>query len=107
MDSNFDFEHWARLAQDDPKAFEMQRQQAIDTSIARAPEHMQQRLRALQWRLDHSRRLAGNPLGACLQLHALLMDHVSARLLPALQGQVAATQERTAKITCLRPLRFR
>ncbi len=106
MGIEFDFEHWARLARDNPSVFEMQRQQVIDTSIAGAPEHLQQRLRALQWRLDHARQRAGSPFGACLQLHGLLMEHVAERLLPALEGRLTTPQEEVAKVTSLRPLRF-
>ncbi len=64
----FDFDEWMALAQSDPAAFEERRRRLIEQAIARAPEAMRQRLRALQWRIDMERDRASNPLSACIRL---------------------------------------
>lgn len=71
-----DFERWARLAQDDPDAFEAQRQAAIDALIDSFPERSQERMRRLQWRIDQERRLAKSPMGACIRLSRLMWRQV-------------------------------
>jgi hypothetical protein len=71
-----DFERWARLAQDDPDAFEAQRQAAIEALIESCPERSQERMRRLQWRIDQERRLAKSPMGACIRLSRLMWRQV-------------------------------
>ncbi|MDD5330434.1 MAG: DUF3135 domain-containing protein [Sulfuricella sp.] len=64
----FDFDEWMALAMSDPAAFEERRRRVIEQAIAKAPEAMQPRLRALQWRIDMERDRASNPLSACIRL---------------------------------------
>jgi len=70
----FDFDAWARLASDDPQAFEIRRNQAVDQLIRQAPSHKQQRLRCLQWKLDQIRRVAPTPLAASIRMNRLLWE---------------------------------
>jgi hypothetical protein len=84
---SFDFNEWASLARRDPEAFEVRREEAIEQLILAAPEHLQPRLRRLQWRVDMERRRHDNPLGACLGIYGMMMDSVYGEhgLLPALK----------------------
>jgi hypothetical protein len=73
----FDFDAWAKLASNDPQAFELQRTQAVDQLIRQAPPHKQQRLRCLQWKLDQIRRIAPSPLAATIRMNRLLWESVT------------------------------
>ncbi len=72
-----DFDDWAELAQSDPVAFEHRREQAIDELIARMPEHKQQRMRCLQWKIDQVRARAGSPMAACIKLSEMMWDSLT------------------------------
>jgi hypothetical protein len=71
----FEFEQWARLANDDPASFEEARRLMIDSLIAAAPEGIQLRLRGLQWQVDRLRELH-NPMGACVKISKLMWHQV-------------------------------
>ncbi|TCK17026.1 uncharacterized protein DUF3135 [Thiogranum longum] len=72
-----DFDDWAELAQTDPAAFELRREQAIEELIARMPEHKQQRMRCLQWKIDQVRDRAGSPMAACIKLSEMMWDSLT------------------------------
>ena len=72
-----EFDDWAELAQSDPEGFEARRQQAIDALIARMPEHKQQRMRCLQWKIDQVRDRAGSPMAACIKLSEMMWDSLT------------------------------
>jgi hypothetical protein len=69
---HFDRQQWERLARDDPEEFDRRRHAAVAAAIARAPERVQARLRALQCRVDLELRTARTPLAGTLRLHALM-----------------------------------
>ncbi len=68
----FDFDQWSALARSNPDEFERRRRQLIETVLAEAPGHMQNRLRGLQFRIDMERAKAGTPLGAAIRLNAMM-----------------------------------
>jgi len=68
----FDFDAWARLAKDDPEAFERQREATLRATIAAAPEAHRERLERLQYRLDLERQQAKTTLAACVRLNSLM-----------------------------------
>ena len=72
-----EFDDWAELAQSDPAAFERRREQAIEELIARMPEHKQQRMRCLQWKIDQVRDRAGSPMAACIKLSEMMWDSLT------------------------------
>ena len=72
----FDFDAWAKLARNDPEAFELERNLLVERAIMRAPPDKQQRLRCLQWKLDQIRNLASTPMAACLQINRLLWENI-------------------------------
>jgi len=94
MTSQFDFDEWARLARQDPAAFETRRARLLEQAITTAPERLRPRLRAVQWRIDQERRRAGSPLGACLRLQQMLHLHLEARFIPALEGRLGESTVR-------------
>jgi hypothetical protein len=69
---DFDFEKWARLAQEDPAEFERQREAAVRATIAAAPSAHRQRLEGLQFRIDMERQRSNSALGACVRLNSLM-----------------------------------
>ena len=72
-----DFDDWSGLAKSDPAAFELRRAQAIEELIARMPEHKQQRMRCLQWKIDQVRDRAGSPMAACIKLSEMMWDSLT------------------------------
>lgn len=77
-EEQFEFEAMASLAQSDPAAFELKRQQMIDKLIESAPEDLQQRLRSFQWRIDMERQRSANPLQACIRISNMMWDLIHA-----------------------------
>ncbi len=71
-----DFDRWASLAEHDPGAFERLREEAIDEFIESAPANMQQRLRGLQWQIDHVRGRSKTPMAACIRLSNMMWDRL-------------------------------
>lgn len=76
FDWDFDFDAWSALASTDPEAFEKQRQDIVNQTIAEAPAAQQQRLRGLQWRIDKVRERSGTPLAACIRISGMMWDAV-------------------------------
>jgi hypothetical protein len=68
----FDFDAWAKLAEEDPVEFERRREWALRSSIESAPPEHRQRLEGLQFQLDLERQRAGTALGSCLRLNSLM-----------------------------------
>lgn len=83
---SFDFDTWATLAREDAAAFERRREELLQQFIAQAPQHLQERLRRLQWRIDAERRRYKHPLKSCMALHAMMWESMygSGGLLEAL-----------------------
>jgi len=69
-----DFDQFSRLAKSDPEAFEARRAELIEEMIQRLPEHRQQRMRCLQWKIDQVRNQAGNPMAACIKISEMMWD---------------------------------
>jgi hypothetical protein len=69
-----DFDQWAVLARTDPSAFEAKRTEVIEDMIQRMPEHKQQRMRCMQWKIDQVRNQAANPMAACIKLSEMMWD---------------------------------
>lgn len=72
-----DFDDLLSLAQQSPDEFEDKRKKVIEEAIARAPEARQERLRALQWRIEQVRERSANPLAACISLSNMMWDAFS------------------------------
>ena len=72
----FNFDAWARLAQEDPAGFEARRREALEEAVRQAPAGRRHRLRGLQWRIDQVREQAGTPLAACLKISDMMWNTV-------------------------------
>lgn len=74
--AEFDFDKWRKLAQESPEQFETARQEAINNLITDAPTSMQDRLQALQWRIDMERKRSKDPLVSCQRVFNMMWDSV-------------------------------
>lgn len=72
------FDELARLAKDDPDAFEAVRKKAIQASIASAQPHRRARLAGLQWQIDVIRWQSDSPLQACSKISDMMWESVVA-----------------------------
>ncbi len=101
----FDFDHWSKLARDDPQGFERARARLLDRAIEQAPEARRARLRGLQWRVDQVRRRAGTPLSACVEMSKLMWDAVLGErgLLESLHGRIDTGHETPLKDAAILP----
>ncbi|ADE15767.1 hypothetical protein Nhal_2691 [Nitrosococcus halophilus Nc 4] len=77
-ESNFDFDYWMLLAKEDPEEFEHQRRAIIEQTLTQAPEHLQTRLKRLQWRIDMERQQCRNPLVSAARLYAMMWERIYA-----------------------------
>jgi hypothetical protein len=68
------FETLARLAHDDPRAFEALRRELVEDFISHAPARHERRLRGLQFRIDGVRSLARSDYGAALRVFNLMWE---------------------------------
>ncbi len=75
QDEQFDFNAWRELFEQDPEAFERQRAELIERTIAASPERYQQRLRGLMFQVEAKRATARNPLDACVKISNMMWDH--------------------------------
>jgi len=74
--SEFPFDFWAKLAQEDPDAFEKARKLMLDSLIEAAPARAQPRLKGLQWQIERIRSKAATPLSACLKISDMMWTNV-------------------------------
>ena len=66
------FEKLMALAKTDPEKFERLRHRYTRELIRKVPPHLQPRLRGLQFEIDNRRRLAKNPLAACICISKMM-----------------------------------
>lgn len=88
----FDFDSWARLAKQDPDAFETRRREVIARAIDNAPDDSRRRLQGLQFQVDMERRRARTPMAACLRISSMMWHSlVGARGLQSSLNQLLDT----------------
>jgi hypothetical protein len=95
-----DFDEWQRLAREDPDEFERRRRATIEALIDQAPPEHQERLRALQFRIDLERSRAKTPLGATVRLHSMMWERFGKlrEALQALTGEPVPRPQNSARI---------
>lgn len=82
-------EQLMELASKDPAALEQLRQNHVRALIDGAPQHMQRRLRGLQFQIDCQRRLhGGSPMGSCVAIARMMIESLHS-LNDALHGEIA------------------
>lgn len=74
--TEFDFDQWVRLAQEDPDLFEQMRLQKIREMIEDVPEELRHRIEGLQWQIDQMRQSARNPMASCIKISSMMWDSV-------------------------------
>lgn len=73
----FDFDKWMELYQEDPEAFERERQNAISTFLDSVPEERKESLQRLQWRIDAERRRHRSVIGSMVAIHQMMLADLS------------------------------
>lgn len=72
--ANFDFDELARLAKENPDAFEDKRKQMIQEVIDKSSPEIRRRMQGLQWQIDQIRSTADNPMASCLKISKMMWD---------------------------------
>ncbi|MBN9422160.1 MAG: DUF3135 domain-containing protein [Candidatus Accumulibacter sp.] len=76
-DGGFNFQEWAELAQRDPVAFEIRREQAISRFLGGASPKQRRRGTLLQREIDAARKQAGDPRKSLLILARMMCQELS------------------------------
>jgi len=79
LDINFDY--WVALYQRNPEHFERQREKLVNDFIEHSNADVR-RLRGIQFRIDVERNRSKNPMGACLRVSRLMLDHFYNEFVP-------------------------
>lgn len=86
------FDQMRALAQSNPEALERMRIREVENIINSAPEHMQRRLRGLQFQIDCKRSAQKSSLGACIAISKMMHESLH-RLNAVLNGKALAEEE--------------
>lgn len=99
---SFDFDEWMQLAQQQPEEFQKRREAVIEAAIAKAPDHLENRLRGLQWKIDRVRETSANPLAACVRISRMMWDSIYSDhgLLRAMERLTMPVYEAPARTLC-------
>ena len=100
IDNDFDFDDWAKLAENNPQEFEKQRQLMISRLIESAPGRLHQRLECLQWRVDMEIRRSKSSLDACARIYTMMMDSLDSlkELIESLNDQLSEMEQGNTNI---------
>jgi hypothetical protein len=63
---------WAKLAQQDPEAFETMRAELLQDFIQNSPANIQKKLECMQWKIEHIRRRANTPAEALAEISSMM-----------------------------------
>lgn len=66
------FDELKRWAEHSPERLEAFRSQEIEAIISSAPEHLQRRLRGLQFQVNCQRQLHKSPMGSCIAISKMM-----------------------------------
>ncbi len=72
--AEFDFDKWAKLAKENPDAYENKRQQMIQDVIGKSSPKIKRRMQGLQWQIDQVRATSSNPMASCLRISQMMWD---------------------------------
>ncbi|MBL8439326.1 MAG: DUF3135 domain-containing protein [Zoogloeaceae bacterium] len=100
--AEFDFDHWASLARDDPPAYFRARARAIRRFIDAHSPDQAERLEETQAKIDSVRVVCGNPRHASYQLAGMLEEQLRT-LHDALDRLLALSEELTAALAAAPP----
>jgi hypothetical protein len=74
--TEFDFDRWARLAKDDPEAYEDMRREMVQEILDNTSPEIKRRMQGLQWQIDQVRSTSANPMASCLKISQMMWDRV-------------------------------
>tara|TARA_R110000782_G_scaffold49668_14_gene108077 strand:+ start:2329 stop:2706 length:378 start_codon:yes stop_codon:yes gene_type:complete len=74
INTEFDFNDWAKLAEENPDAFENKRQQVLQSVIDQSSPKIRQRMQGLQWQIDQVRAASPNAMASCLKISQMMWD---------------------------------
>jgi hypothetical protein len=86
------FDQMKMLAKSNPEALERMRLQEIENIIASAPEHIQRRLRGLQFQIDCKRNMQKSSMGACIAISKMMHESLH-KLNAVLNGKTLLEEE--------------
>lgn len=98
--SSFDFEYWSDLAQKDPAAFEVAREEKINQHISTiADNSTQDRLRRLQWRVEMERKRSKSAMDSAARIYDMMWESVGKNFdaLQDLSDQLKPSSQRATK----------
>lgn len=75
--TDFNFDEWARLAKEEPEAFESMRQKMIEDVIENVAPSVKPRMEGLQWQIDQVRSKSANPMSSCLKISQMMWENVT------------------------------
>ncbi len=107
--TNFSFDEWMQLAQDNPDAFEAKRLDAIQGVISCTEGYSQKRLEGLQWQIDQMRTSTESPMAACLNISKSMWENVQGEggLLDTLNQLTGKTPMKVKEENLAEVLQFR
>ncbi len=73
---DFDFDEWAKLARDNPEAYEDKRRKMLEEVIKSTSPEIKRRMQGLQWKIDQIRSTSANPMASCLKISQMMWDSV-------------------------------
>lgn len=76
LDNDFNFDEWAKMAKEDPDAFEDMRKKMIQEVIDNTSPEIKRRMQGLQWQIDKIRSTSSNPMASCLKISQMMWDNV-------------------------------
>ena len=74
VNTEFDFDELAKLAKEDPEAFENRREKMIREVIDSTSSEVKRRMEGLQWQIDQIRSTSANPMSSCLKISQMMWD---------------------------------
>ena len=74
--NDFNFDEWAKLAEQDIETFEKKRSEYLRKFINQVPEKYHERMIGIQCVLDMERRLSPTPMASCLKMYGQMWDSV-------------------------------
>lgn len=75
-DTEFNFDEWAKMAKENPEAFEDRRKKMIQGVIDATSPEVKRRMQGLQWQIDNIRSTSPNPMASCLKISQMMWDNV-------------------------------
>jgi uncharacterized protein DUF3135 len=76
ISTEFNFDEWAKLAKENPDAYEDMRQKMIQEVIDSTSPEVKRRMEGLQWKIDQIRSTSTNPMASCLKISQMMWDNV-------------------------------